>query len=208
MKKILGILVIGLLFLTSSCAKKEVEQEEVTVDDVTYKQQEEVSNYIKITMEDGGVIIAQLDAEAAPKTVANFQKLVKEKFYDGLTFHRIAKGFVIQGGDPKGNGSGGSEETIEGEFRRNGYDNPLKHTRGVLSMARSDDMNSASSQFFICLTTSKCASLDGSYAAFGKVIAGMDVVDKIAQAEIVQGTADTPVEKPVIHSIRFVNIEE
>ncbi len=209
MKKLLFILLIPLLCLTTSCTKKEVEKEVLEIDGVTYKQTEDVTNYVKITMEDGEVIIAELYPDIAPITVANFQKLVQEKFYDKLTFHRIYKGFVIQGGDPNGDGTGGSSETITGEFRRNGITNNLKHERGVLSMARNSvDMNSASSQFFICLANSTAKQLDGEYAAFGRVIAGMDVVDNLANSEIVEGTQDTPVKKPVIYSIRFVNIEE
>ena len=134
-----------------------------------------------IEVQDYGTITVELDHDAAPITVDNFVKLARSGFYDGLTFHRIMKGFMIQGGDPKGNGTGGSEETIYGEFAQNGYDNPLKHTRGTISMAReSGNMNSASSQFFIMHQDN--ASLDGGYAAFGHVTSGMEVVDAIAEA--------------------------
>ena len=133
---------------------------------------------IVIEMENGEKIEIELDATAAPKTVANFEKLVSEGFYDGLTFHRIIPGFMIQGGDPLGNGMGGSDENIIGEFRANGHDNPIKHERGVISMARAFAPNSASSQFFIM--HQNAPHLDGQYAAFGKVISGMDVVDEIA----------------------------
>ena len=133
---------------------------------------------IIIEMNNGGRITLELDEKAAPKTVANFRKLVNEGFYDGLTFHRIVPRFVIQGGDPKGNGTGGSKEKIFGEFKANGFNNNLKHTRGVISMARATDPNSASSQFFIVLADAP--HLDGSYAAFGRVVDGMDVVDEIA----------------------------
>lgn len=131
-----------------------------------------------IEMADGGMIKLELDETAAPVTVANFTKLVKAGFYDGLTFHRIIPGFMIQGGDPAGNGTGGSKETIKGEFQSNGVKNPIKHTRGVISMARAQDPNSASSQFFIM--HADAPHLDGMYAAFGHVVEGMDVVDKIA----------------------------
>lgn len=131
-----------------------------------------------IEMDNGAQIKIELDPSVAPITVANFEKLVKEGFYDGLTFHRIIPGFMIQGGDPLGNGMGGSKETIKGEFASNGVNNPLKHTRGVISMARSMNPNSASSQFFIM--HADAPHLDGSYAAFGKVVEGMDVVDQIA----------------------------
>lgn len=129
-------------------------------------------------MEHGGKIELELYPEHAPKTVANFETLVKEGFYNGLTFHRIIPGFMIQGGDPLGNGMGGSDEKIKGEFKANGVNNELKHERGVISMARSFDKNSASSQFFIM--HKNAPHLDGSYAAFGRVVSGIDVVDEIA----------------------------
>ena len=134
---------------------------------------------VRITMQDGGVIDLELDAQAAPITVENFLKLVKDGFYDGLTFHRIIPGFMIQGGCPDGTGMGGPGWHIKGEFARNGVPNPIKHTRGVISMARAMDPNSAGSQFFIM--HEDAPHLDGGYAAFGHVVAGMDVVDRIAQ---------------------------
>ena len=134
---------------------------------------------VRIEMENGGVILLELYPEVAPKTVANFEKLVKEGFYNGLIFHRVIAGFVIQGGDPTGTGMGGSKEKLVGEFDANGFHNTLSHTRGVISMARSQAFNSASSQFFIMHRDGKF--LDGQYAAFGKVIEGMDVVDEIAE---------------------------
>ena len=133
---------------------------------------------VVIEMENGQEIKLELMPEAAPKTVANFEKLVKEGFYDGLTFHRVIPGFMIQGGDPLGNGMGGAEENIVGEFRANGHNNPIKHERGVISMARAYNPNSASSQFFIM--HKNAPHLDGQYAAFGKVVSGMEVVDEIA----------------------------
>ena len=133
---------------------------------------------IIIEMNNGKVIKLELDETAAPKTVANFNKLVSEGFYDGLSFHRIIPGFMIQGGDPIGNGTGGSKENIVGEFASNGVNNPIKHTRGVISMARSMDPNSASSQFFIM--HADAPHLDGNYAAFGHVVEGLEVVDEIA----------------------------
>ncbi|MBQ9469138.1 MAG: peptidylprolyl isomerase [Clostridia bacterium] len=134
---------------------------------------------IRIEMENGGVIEIELCPEAAPVTAANFEKLVKEGFYDGLIFHRVIPGFMIQGGDPTGTGMGGSKTRIKGEFRANGINNPLKHTRGVISMARSSDPDSASSQFFIM--HKDAPHLDGQYAAFGRVVRGMEVVDAIAE---------------------------
>ena len=133
---------------------------------------------VTITMEDGGVMKGELYPEIAPITVENFRKLCDEKFYDGLTFHRIIKGFMIQGGDPDGNGTGGPGYSIKGEFSANGVPNDLKHTRGVLSMARAMDPDSAGSQFFIMHADSDY--LDGNYAAFGMVLGGLDTVDVIA----------------------------
>ena len=133
---------------------------------------------VQIEMADGGIIKIELDPKAAPITCANFEKLVSEGFYDGLIFHRVIAGFMIQGGDPTGTGMGGSDENIKGEFKVNGIHNPLSHKRGVISMARSQRYNSASSQFFIC--HADATFLDGQYAAFGHVVEGMEVVDRIA----------------------------
>ena len=133
---------------------------------------------VVIEMENGAKIELELYPEHAPITVKNFEKLVAEGFYDGLTFHRIIPGFMIQGGDPLGNGMGGSENKIKGEFSSNGHKNPIKHERGVISMARAYDKNSASSQFFIM--HSDAPHLDGEYAAFGKVVSGIETVDEIA----------------------------
>lgn len=150
-----------------------------------------------IEMDNGSQIKIELDPTVAPITVANFEKLVKEGFYDGLTFHRIIPGFMIQGGDPKGNGTGGSKENIKGEFASNGVNNPLKHTRGVISMARAMDPNSASSQFFIM--HADAPHLDGQYAAFGKVVEGMDVVDQIANERT--DFRDAPLTKVVMKRV-------
>ena len=159
------------------------------------------SNIAVIDVKDYGTITVELYPDIAPITVANFKKLINEKFYDGLTFHRIISGFMIQGGDPLGNGTGGSDENIKGEFANNGVSNNLSHTRGVISMARSQDMNSASSQFFIVHQDS--TYLDGQYAAFGKVTEGMEVVDAIAANTPVQDGNGTvlPADQPVINSI-------
>jgi len=168
------------------------------------------ANY-KVVMEirDYGTIELELDSSAAPRTVKNFVDLAKNGFYDGLTFHRIMEGFMIQGGDPDGNGSGGSKKKIIGEFKANGVDNPISHTRGVISMARSNnDYNSARSQFFIVQQDS--TYLDGQYAAFGHVTSGMDVVDRIAaDAEPVDNNGTIPADKqPVIESVTVTVIEE
>ena len=137
---------------------------------------------VVIEMENGKEIRIELDPNAAPLTVANFEKLVREGFYNGLIFHRVIAGFMIQGGDPLGNGMGGAKEKIKGEFAANGVKNPLRHTRGVISMARAQDPNSASSQFFIM--HADAPHLDGMYAAFGHVTEGMEVVDEIASVPV------------------------
>ena len=155
---------------------------------------------VRITMQDGGVIDLELNAQAAPITVENFLKLVNDGFYDGLTFHRIIPGFMIQGGCPEGTGMGGPGWHIKGEFARNGVANPIKHTRGVISMARAMDPNSAGSQFFIM--HEDAPHLDGGYAAFGHVVAGMDVVDRIA--EVATDYNDRPLTPVVMESVRVV----
>ena len=149
---------------------------------------------VVLEMENGGEIRIELCPDAAPLTVKNFVSLVKSGFYDGLTFHRIIPGFMIQGGDPLGNGMGGSSEKIKGEFAQNGHKNPLKHVRGVISMARAADPDSASSQFFIM--HADAPHLDGAYAAFGRVVSGMDTVDRIAATPT--GYRDDPVVPVVI----------
>lgn len=152
---------------------------------------------VTITMENGDMIKAELYPDIAPVTVENFVNLIKEGFYDGLTFHRIISGFMIQGGCPNGNGTGGPGHTIKGEFSMNGVKNDLKHTPGVLSMARAMDPDSAGSQFFIMHKTSP--HLDGQYAGFGQVIEGMDVVNKLA--EVATDYSDAPLEKQVMKSV-------
>lgn len=154
-----------------------------------------------IKVKDYGDIKVDLYADAAPITVENFVKLSKDGFYDGLTFHRIISGFMIQGGDPLGNGTGGSDESIKGEFASNGVENNLSHTRGAISMARSADPDSGSSQFFIVHENSEF--LDGEYACFGYVTEGMDVVDKICENTPVQDSNGTVAseDQPVIESI-------
>lgn len=151
---------------------------------------------VTITMQDGAVIRAELYPETAPETVNNFISLINKKFYDGLIFHRVIKGFMIQGGCPEGTGMGGPGYNIRGEFSQNGFENNLKHTEGILSMARAMDPDSAGSQFFIMHKTSP--HLDGGYAAFGKVIEGMDVVNKIAETPTYR---DRPYENQVMKSV-------
>lgn len=160
---------------------------------------------IRITMQNGKTIDIELDHNAAPITCENFEKLVKDGFYNGLTFHRIIPGFMIQGGDPEGTGMGGSDETIKGEFSSNGVENSIKHTRGTISMARSQDPDSASSQFFIMHQDADY--LDGEYAGFGHVTSGMEVVDQICEKTPVTDSNGT-VEKsnqPVIEKIEWLD---
>lgn len=194
MKKITLIVLSLMLVFSLLCAcsgSNDTSQEsDKTAENVVHPQ-------VEVKMENGGKFILELYPEFAPETVANFLKLVNNGFYDGLTFHRVMKGFMAQGGDPEGTGSGGSKKTIKGEFASNGFtDNTLSHKRGVISMARSADNDSASSQFFICYAdVSK--SLDGNYAAFGKVIKGMDVVDAFCDVPMtynLRGEKAVPVE--------------
>lgn len=164
---------------------------------------------VEMSVKDYGKITLELDKENAPITVDNFVKLVNNKFYDGLTFHRIIDGFMIQGGDPNKDGTGGSKETIKGEFKNNGVNNTISHKRGVISMARSSDANSANSQFFIMHKDN--TNLDGSYAAFGHVISGMDVVDTIVKNTSTYGDENgiVPVDKqPVIEYIKIIKNEK
>ena len=229
MKKILCAMLCLLLVLSAGCAKSNETEQKSNDAEPTSSETVQQSNdaeptsseivqqsndaetqfsgkvHVAIDVKDYGTITVELDGDNAPITVSNFINLVKEGFYDGLTFHRIMTGFMIQGGDPEGTGQGGSDKTIKGEFSLNGVENPLSHTRGAISMARSKANNSASSQFFIVHEDS--TFLDGQYAAFGYVTDGMDIVDRIC--------ADTPVvddngtvEKkyqPVIKSIVIVD---
>ena len=195
-KKILALMMASVLLLglLSGCGKKE--------DDVSEAEVTEAETYFAdIEIADYGTITVELDAKAAPITVENFVTLAKDGFYDGLTFHRIIYGFMMQGGDPNGNGTGGSENKITGEFSANGVENPLSHTRGAISMARAQDPNSASSQFFIVHADSEF--LDGQYAAFGYVTEGMDVVDAVCtDAQPTDDNGTIPAEaQPIIESI-------
>lgn len=162
-------------------------------------------HHVRIVVKDFGTIEAALSADIAPITVSNFARLVESGFYNGLTFHRIIDGFMIQGGDPKGNGTGGSDQKIKGEFSKNGVENTLSHRRGTISMARSQDPNSARSQFFIMQADN--SSLDGNYAAFGTVTSGMDVVDAICKAAKPTDSNGTipSSEQPVIESITMID---
>lgn len=165
-----------------------------------YKESRQPTDVVAIEMTDGGRMIIGLDAASAPITVSNFKKLVGEGFYDGLIFHRVISGFMIQGGDPTGTGMGGSKETIKGEFAHNGVNNPVSHDRGVISMARSMMYNSASSQFFICHKAARF--LDGEYAAFGKLLEGEETLDAIATTPTSRG--DRPIKEQKIKRVYFV----
>lgn len=162
-------------------------------------------HHVTIDVQDYGTISLELDADTSPISVTNFINLANEGFYDGLTFHRIISGFMIQGGDPNGNGTGGSEKTIKGEFSANGVENDISHVRGVISMARANDPDSGSSQFFIVHEDS--TFLDGQYAAFGHVTDGMDVVDAICEAVPVQDNNGTvaAADQPVITAVTVVD---
>lgn len=162
-------------------------------------------HHTKIEIKDYGTIELELDANVAPITVANFAKLVNEGFYNGLTFHRIIDGFMIQGGDPLGNGTGGSSENIKGEFRKNGINNGISHVRGTISMARANPFDSASSQFFIVHEDSEF--LDGLYAGFGKVTSGIEIVDKICEDTKVEDDNGTVIKanQPIIEKITMID---
>ena len=166
----------------------------------TYIESSEPTNLVKIEMESGSTVVIKLNEQAAPITVKNFQELVKEGFYDGLIFHRVIAGFMVQGGDPTGTGMGGSKRTIKGEFRLNGIHNPLSHKRGVISMARTNYPDSASSQFFIC--HADVPFLDGQYAAFGEVVEGIETVDEIAAAAT--NSMDKPLADQRMKRVYFV----
>ncbi len=199
-QKLLALSLAALMLLgLTACGEKQGEEEQ-EVNAVVIEDPVNVS----IDVADYGEIQLELDPAAAPKTVTNFVNLVEDGFYDGLTFHRIISGFMIQGGDPLGNGMGGSEQNVEGEFSANGWDNPISHVRGVISMARAQDPDSASSQFFIVHEDSPF--LDGQYAAFGHVTSGMEVVDAICEDAVpVDGNGSIdPAEQPVINSITIV----
>lgn len=194
---IVGIIVILILILVLNIFINKKNDEKENENLLTGK------HYVEITVNNYGKIDLELDADVAPITVTNFINLVNDNFYDGLTFHRIIDGFMIQGGDPLGNGTGGSDKTIKGEFSDNGVNNSISHVRGVISMARSNSYDSASSQFFIVHEDS--TFLDGKYAAFGKVTSGMDIVDKLAKVKVEDdnGTVSKK-NQPIIESIKVI----
>ena len=217
MKKLLGILftMVLLVSVLTACGKGSKDESSSdagsgTVDSSSESGQSEKKlltgkHHVEIKIEKYGTIKLELDADTAPISVTNFVKLAEEGFYDGLTFHRIIDGFMIQGGDPNGDGTGGSDETIKGEFSENGVENNISHVRGVISMARSMDNDSASSQFFIVHKDS--LFLDGKYGGFGKVTVGMDIVDNICKDVKVEDADGTtlPENQPVIDTVKVVD---
>ncbi len=187
------LLVTAMLFAFASCSSKKGSGSH---------------QHVKITMENSQSFIIELYPEYAPKTVKNFVSLVESGFYNGLTFHRVIDDFMAQGGDPDGTGTGGSAKTIDGEFSLNGFtQNTLSHTRGVVSMARATSFNSASSQFFICYNDEHTDSLDGRYAAFGKVIEGMEVVDDFLKIERTGSEGGTPVTPIVMKTVEMIDYQ-
>lgn len=204
------ILIVGLTGCGGNA--KKAEQSGKTDSTGSGKQQESQTgetltgkHHVEIQIKDYGTIKAELDADVAPVSVSNFVSLAKSGFYDGLTFHRIISGFMIQGGDPKGDGTGGSDKNIKGEFSANGVENSISHVRGTISMARAQEYDSASSQFFIMHQDG--ASLDGQYAAFGKVTEGMEIVDQICEkTPVVDGNGKVEADKqPKIESIKVID---
>ncbi|MEK4387869.1 peptidylprolyl isomerase [Solibacillus sp. FSL W7-1464] len=190
MKKFYQIVLFTVLIVILAACGKESADNEEQGSTVNYAEEVAENPIVTITMENDKKIVLELEPKTAPNTVANFISLVEEGFYDGLIFHRVIPGFMIQGGDPDGTGMGGPDYAIKGEFTSNGFENALTHERGVISMARSQDPDSAGSQFFIM--TEQAAHLDGDYAAFGKVIEGMEAVDEIVAAE--REANDRPLE--------------
>ena len=223
-KKVIKIfLCMSLLFILSSCGNKEEENLNYTTSEVDgktiytiktkkYVSSDKETNLVMIDVRDYGIMVAELYPDKAPITVENFKNLVSKNFYSGLIFHRVMKNFVIQTGDPQGNGIGGSDKTIKGEFEANGVKNDISHVRGILSMARkkgsnpetSETFNSASSQFYI--VQDDATYLDGKYAGFGKLVSGYDVLDKIASVET--NMNDKPINDVVIKNVRFVEYYE
>ena len=200
-KSILALFCALMLICLTGCGDKASNENTSTGEYI-------VTHTATIKVKNHGTIELELYGETAPITVANFEKLANQKFYDGLTFHRVIEGFMIQGGDPKGNGTGGSDEEIKGEFSANGVDNPISHKRGVISMARNSySMDSASSQFFIMHVD--YPSLDGQYAAFGCVTKGMNVVDSVAEkTTVVDNNGTVPSgSQPIIEKVTVTAVK-
>ncbi len=196
---IIGIVIISAVGKGKNSGEAESGNKELDIENLRGK------HHVEINVKDYGRMEVELDSDIAPITTKNFMKLAKEGFYNGLTFHRIIKGFMIQGGDPLGDGTGGSSETIKGEFSKNGIENTISHKRGVISMARSSQYDSASSQFFIMQEDADY--LDGGYAAFGQVTSGIEIVDKICddvKVEDKNGTVNKE-NQPTIESINIID---
>ena len=208
MKKIIALFLLlsALTGMLCSCTDYNVK----VIGNYVVEESKTPTNYVRIVMKNGDAMLLELYPDAAPLTVEHFKGLVAEKYFDGITFHRVVKNFVIQGGDPDGDGlSNGDRPWLKGEFSANGYDNPIMHVRGVISMARrGNDYDSASTQFFIVHQTPNPAynSLDGNYAAFGMLLAGYDVLDKIAG--VATDSRDKPIKDQTMAEVRFVNIVE
>ena len=207
----MAVLMLGALSLSGWGEKKASEtasEESGGSKEASQTQEKNLlsgKHHAEIIIKDHGTIKVELDADSAPITVTNFVNLAKDGFYDGLTFHRIMEGFMMQGGDPAGNGTGGSDETIKGEFASNGVENEISHTRGTISMARAQDPDSGSSQFFIVHEDS--TFLDGDYAAFGTVTEGMDIVDNICENAVVVDQNGTVKDgtQPVIEHVNVTD---
>lgn len=206
----IGLISVSVLSMFAGCkSNEESNQEDEETENATNAEVREDRPKVEVEMESGEKFIIELYPQYAPITVDNFVKLVKEGFYDGLTFHRIVDDFMAQGGDPEGTGMGGSPDTIKGEFSSNGYENnTLSHTKGIVSMARvGGQPDSASSQFFIMLGNKYTSSVDGEYAAFGKVIEGMEVVENFLNVERTMGSdgnISSPVEPVVMKKVTIV----
>ena len=209
MKKILSVLIISILLFCTGCESSKNTENLLGIDFNVDGNETSLSNYdtenpvVAMEINGYGAVVIELYPKIAPNTVNNFISLVKQGFYDNNSFHRLVPGFVLQGGDPKGDGTGGPGYTIKGEFTNNRFTNTLKHTKGIVSMARSTANDSAGSQFFIMLDTA--TNLDNNYAAFGKVIAGMDIIDKIASSETISNNETGKLKKNLTISKALVD---
>ncbi len=209
MKKFLSVLIISILLFCTGCESSKNSENLLGIDFNVDGNETSLSNYdtenpvVAMEISGYGAVVMELYPKIAPNTVNNFISLVKQGFYDNNSFHRLVPGFVLQGGDPKGDGTGGPGYTIKGEFTNNRFTNTLKHTKGIVSMARSTANDSAGSQFFIMLDTA--TNLDNNYAAFGKVIAGMDIIDKIASSETISNNETGKLKKNLTISKALVD---